>query len=106
MWAQEVPLLGSRAPGDSDSKESACNAGGLGSVPGLGGSRGEGNGNPLQHLAWRIPQTEEPGRVQFMGSKSRRQLSDEAHTHYATRKQLRQGSLNKFCGNNLVQDTL
>ena len=32
-------------PGGSDSKESTCNAGGLGSVPGLGRSPGEGNGN-------------------------------------------------------------
>ena len=31
---------------DSDSKESACNAGDLGSIPGLGRSLGEGNGNP------------------------------------------------------------
>ena len=29
-------------------KESACNSGDLGSVPGLGRSPGEGNGNPLQ----------------------------------------------------------
>ena len=35
-------------PGGSDSKESAFNAGELGSVPGLGRSPGEGNGNPLQ----------------------------------------------------------
>ena len=34
-------------PGGSDSKESACNAGDLGSIPGLGRSPGEGNGNPL-----------------------------------------------------------
>ena len=36
-------------PDDSDSKESACNAGDSGSVPGLGRSPGEGNGYPLQH---------------------------------------------------------
>ena len=30
-------------------KESACNAGDPGSVPGLGRSPGEGNGNPLQY---------------------------------------------------------
>ena len=30
-------------------KESACNAGDLGSIPGLGRSPGEGNGNPLQY---------------------------------------------------------
>ena len=34
-------------PGGSDSKESACNTGDSGSVPGLGRSPGEGNGNPL-----------------------------------------------------------
>ena len=31
-------------------KESACNAGDLGSIPGLGKSPGERNGNPLQHF--------------------------------------------------------
>ena len=31
------------------SKESACNVGDLGSIPGLGRSPGEGNGNPLQY---------------------------------------------------------
>ena len=34
--------------GGSDSKESAWNAGDLGSIPGLGRSPGEGTGNPLQ----------------------------------------------------------
>ena len=37
------------SPGGSDSKESTCNAGNLGSVPGLGRSPGEGNGYPLQY---------------------------------------------------------
>ena len=32
--------------GGSDGKESACNAGNLGSIPRLGRSPGEGNGNP------------------------------------------------------------
>ena len=36
-------------PGDSDGKESACNAGDPGSIPGLGRSPREGNGNPLQY---------------------------------------------------------
>ena len=35
-------------PGGSDGKESACNAGDLGSIPGSARSPGEGNGNPLQ----------------------------------------------------------
>ena len=37
-------------PDDSDGKEFACNAGGLGLIPGLGRSPGEGNGNPLQYF--------------------------------------------------------
>ena len=33
----------------SDGKESSCNAGDLDSIPGLGPSPGEGNGNPFQY---------------------------------------------------------
>ena len=36
-------------PGGSGGKESACNAGDPGSIPGSGRSLGEGNGNPLQY---------------------------------------------------------
>ena len=36
-------------PGGSDGKESACNAGDLGSVPGLGRTTGERKGYPLQY---------------------------------------------------------
>ena len=36
-------------PGGSAGKESSCNAGDLGSIPGLGRSPGEGSGNPLQY---------------------------------------------------------
>jgi len=36
-------------PGGSDGKESACNAGDLSSIPGLGRSPGEGNGYLLQY---------------------------------------------------------
>ena len=36
-------------PGGSNRKESACNEGDLGSIPGSGRSPGEGNGNPLQY---------------------------------------------------------
>ena len=49
-------------------KASAYNAGDLGSIPRLGRSPGEGRGNPLQYLAWKIPWTEEPGRLRYMGS--------------------------------------
>ena len=36
-------------PSASYHKESACNAGDLGLIPGLGRSPGDGNGNPLQY---------------------------------------------------------
>ena len=37
------------------SKESACNVGEVGSIPGLGRSPGEGNGNPLQYSCLENP---------------------------------------------------
>ena len=42
-------------PGGSDSKESACNAGDLGWIPGLGRFPGERNGNPLQYSCLENP---------------------------------------------------
>ena len=42
-------FFGGAFPGDSDSKDSACNAGDLGSIPGLGMSPGEGKRYPLQY---------------------------------------------------------
>ena len=53
--------------GGSISKESACNAGESGSILGLGRSPGEGNGNHSGILAWKIPQTEEPGLATVLG---------------------------------------
>ena len=42
-------------PGGSDGKEPTCNVGDPGSIPGLGRSPGEGNGNPLQYSCLEIP---------------------------------------------------
>ena len=42
-------------PGGSEVKASACNAGDLGSILGLGRSPGEGNGNPLQYFCLENP---------------------------------------------------
>ena len=42
-------------PGDSDSKEPACNIGDWGSIPGLGRYPGEKNGNPLQYSCLENP---------------------------------------------------
>ena len=55
-------------PGSSEVKASACNVGDLGSIPGLGRSPGEGNGNHSSILAWWIPWMEEPGGLQSTGS--------------------------------------
>jgi len=55
-------------PGCSVSKESACNAGDPGSVPGLERSPGEGNDYPLQYSCLENSGTEEPGRLQSMES--------------------------------------
>ena len=42
-----IPVQDVGFPSTSDGKESACNAGGLGLIPGLGRSPGEGNGHPV-----------------------------------------------------------
>ena len=42
-------------PGGSDGKESACNVGDLGSIPGLGRSPGGEHGNPLQYFCLENP---------------------------------------------------
>ena len=60
-----------------DSKESACNAGDLGSIPGSGRSPGGGHGNPLQHSCWKIPWQRSLAVYRFHGvTKSWTQLSD------------------------------
>ena len=53
-------------PGSSEVKVSACNVGDLGSIPGSGRSPGEGMATHSSTLAWEIPWTEEPGRLQSM----------------------------------------
>ena len=51
----------------TSSKESACNAGDAGSIPGSGRSPGEGNGNPLQHSCLENPLDQETWRVTVKG---------------------------------------
>ena len=51
-WEKEIKaqvMWNECFPGGSDSKASACSAGDPGSIPGLGRSPGERNGNPLQY---------------------------------------------------------
>ena len=54
-------------PSGSDGKESACNAGDEGSIPGWGRSLEKGLATHSSILAWRIPRTEELGMLQSMG---------------------------------------
>ena len=51
--SKQGPLAG--FPGGSGGKESACNTGGLGSIPGLGRSFGGGHSNPLQYSCLENP---------------------------------------------------
>ena len=61
LWA----ILG--LPGGSEVKVSACNVGDLGSVPELGRSPGEGNGNPLQYSCLENPMDREAWKATVHG---------------------------------------
>ena len=73
-------------PGGSDGKASAYNAGDLGSIPASGRSPGEGNGNHSTILAWKIPWTEDPGRLHTVHgvTESRTRLSDFTSLHFTS----------------------
>ena len=63
---------------------SACNVGDWGSIPGLGRSSGEGNGNPLQDSCLENPMDRGAWKAIVHGvAKSQTQLSD-CHTHVHT----------------------
>ena len=53
--------------GVSDGKESACNVGDVGAVPGLGRSPGEGHGNPPQYSCLEKPMERETWRAAIYG---------------------------------------
>ena len=55
-------------PGGSDGKDTACNMGDLGSILGWEDPLEKGMAAHSSILVWGIPWTEEPGRLQFMGS--------------------------------------
>ena len=83
IFSQEIHVV--KGPGGSNSEESACDAGNLGSIPGSGRSPGEGNGYPLQYSclensmdrgAWQVTVC----RV----TKSQTQLSDFHFFHFSS----------------------
>ena len=55
-------------PGGTDGKASAYNVGDLGSIPGSEDLLEKEMATHSSILAWKIPWTEEPGRLQSMGS--------------------------------------
>ena len=71
-WESKLVQLRTSLVAQTVKQASVYNAGDLGSSPGLGRSLGEGNGNPLaihsSTIALKTPWTEEPGRLQSMGS--------------------------------------
>ena len=71
-------------PDNSDGKESACSAGDSGSIPGLGRSPEEGNGNPLQYSCLQNPMDGGNRQVTVHGvAESWTQLSDFTSLHFA-----------------------
>ena len=66
LLKEDILIIG--LPWCSNSKESACNAGDPGLIPGLGRAPGEGNGYPLQYSCLENPMDRESGGLQSMGS--------------------------------------
>ena len=88
LWQFELSGLTSLClgfPGGSDGKESVCNAGDLGLIPGLGRSPGEGNGNILQYSCLENPMDRGAWWDAVHGvSKSQTQLEWLTQTHTNT----------------------
>ena len=75
-------------PGDSDSKESACSAGDLGSILGLEISPGEGNGSLLQYSCLKNPMHRGTWCATVHGLQTVRHdfKTEHAHTHFIKQK--------------------
>ena len=69
-------------PGGSDGKQSACNAGNPGLIPGSGRSHEERNGNPFQYFRIENSMDRGAGGLQSMGSQSQTWLNN-LHFHFS-----------------------
>ena len=77
----ENRMEGPQNTGGSDGEASAYNAGDLGSIPGLGRSPGEGNGNPLLYSCLDNPMDGGAWEAAVFGvAKSRTRLSNFTFT--------------------------
>jgi len=87
-------LVNCNSVSGSDRKESACNVGDLGLIPGLGGVPGEGNGYPLQCSYLENSMQRSMEDYSSWGCRVSRQLSntftfsfqDKSHLHTQTHK--------------------
>ena len=68
-------------PGGSEVKASAHNAGDLGSIPGLGRSSGEGNGNPLQYSCLEDPMDGGAGWANSPRGRKESDTTEQLHFH-------------------------
>ena len=75
-------LATSGFPGGSDGKESACNAGDLGLIPGLEKSSGGGHGNPLQYSCLKNSTDRRDWRATVHGVKESDTTEWLAHTGF------------------------
>ena len=66
-------------PWGLSSKESACNAGDMGSIPGVGRSPGEGHGNPLQHSCLESPRDRAAQRATVHGVAKESDTTEQLH---------------------------
>ena len=83
IYAQTVFLNTYELSGGSDSKESTCNVGDLGSIHGLERSPREGNGFPLQYSGLENPTDMGAWWVIVHGvAKSQTQLNDFHYSHH------------------------
>jgi len=83
IHSREYMLVPLGFPGGSEVKASACNEGDLGSIPELGRSLGEGNGNPLQYSCLENPRDRGAWWATVQGiSKSQTRLSDFTFTFF------------------------
>ena len=69
-------------PGGSDGKESACNAGDLNSIPGLGRSPGGGHGNPLQYSCLEKPMDRGTWQATVHGVAKESDVMERLHLYF------------------------
>ena len=79
--------------GSSGGKDSACNVGDPGLIPGQEDPLKKGMATHSIMLAWEIPWTEEPGGPQASGSQGGVLIKRRAHTHPQGKGPARRGSI-------------